>query len=108
MRVEVAWTMSPAHMGDQPCAICRNRFWLGPAMAVAVSDGEAVLGEVCPACLLAGPEHMRDELERRARWSRLQAEEDEALAAEPFGDCPTLDEFLALEAALGSPLYATV
>ena len=108
MRVEVVWTVSPAHVGDQPCAICRNRFWLGPAAAVAVSDDDVLLGEVCPACLQGGPKHMRDELERRARWSRLQADQDEKLASEPFSDCPTLDEFLALEAAFGSPLYATV
>ena len=61
-----------------------------------------------PACLHAVPEDMRAELEQRARWSRLQAEEDEALAAEPFGERPTLGEFLALEAALGSPLHAAV
>ena len=108
MRIEVVWTLVPAHTGDQPCAICRKRFWLGAAAALAISDSDVLLGNVCPACLHAGPEHMADELEQRARWRRLQAKEDESVAAEPFGDCPTLDEFLALEAALGSPLHATV
>jgi hypothetical protein len=110
MRVEVVWTVSSADVGEQSCAICGGRFWLGSATAQAVSDSEgAVLGEVCPACLSAGPEHMTRELELRARWSRLQAEWDEAIAAEPFSeDCPTLDEYLALEAALGAPLHATL
>ena len=108
MRVEMTWTVSAEHVGDQPCAICGRRFWLGPATAYAVSDRGVLVGEVCPACLEGGPGHMAGELERRVEWSRLQAEEDEAFASEPFEDCPTLDEFLALEAAFGSPLYATV
>ncbi len=108
MRVDVTWTACEAHAGDQPCAICSRRFYLGAAAAQAVSDGGILLGEVCPVCLAGGPEHMAAELERRARWSRLEAEEAEAFASEPFGDCPTLDEFLILEAAFGSPLYGTV
>ena len=108
MRVEMTWTVSAEHVGDQPCAICGRRFWLGPATAYAVSDRGVLVGEVCPACLEGGPGHMAGELERRVEWSRLQAEEDEAFASEPFEDCPTLDEFLALEAVLCSPLYATV
>jgi hypothetical protein len=108
MRIDVTWTICEAHAGDQPCAICEKPFWLGPATAQAISDDDVILGEVCPACLLAGPEHMADQLERRAMWSRLQAEEDEVFAGEDFGDVPTLDEFLALEAVLQTPLYATV
>jgi hypothetical protein len=110
MRVEVAWTPEADYGRDLPCGVCGERFWIGPALAVAVTDGGVLMGEVCPVCLEGGPERMTRELERRAAWSRMQAEEAEEAASEPFGDCPTLDEFLALEAALGppSPLRATV
>ena len=108
MRVEVTWTACREHVGDQPCANCGGRFWLAAATAYAVSDRGILLGEVCPACIAAGPEHMATELERRARWSRMVAAQDEEFASESFEECPTLDEFLALEAALGAPLFATI
>jgi hypothetical protein len=86
MRIEATWTLSAAHVGDQPCAIRERRFYLGAATAQAISDDDVILGGVCPACILAGPEHMAGELERRASWSRLQADEDEEIASEGFGD----------------------
>ena len=42
---------------------------------------------------------MQEHLEQNAHFSRMQAEEDEELAAEGISAAPSLDEFLATETA---------
>jgi hypothetical protein len=105
MRIALERTLIADDVGEHRCSVCRRKFWLGAASALAVSDGDVLLGETCPACLEGGAEHMQAELETRARWSRWIAEQDERLAGEGFDEPPTVEEFLLLETVYGTPRY---
>jgi hypothetical protein len=51
MQIRIARTREDQEPGERDCAICRNVFWLGEATAWAITDDNALIGEVCPACL---------------------------------------------------------
>ena len=105
MRIVLERTLIAGDVGEQRCSIRRRKFWLGAASALAVSDGDVLLGEVCPACLEGGAEHMEAELETRARWSRWIADLDERLATEGFDEPPSASEYLMLETVYRTPRY---
>jgi hypothetical protein len=105
VRIVLKRTLTVEDVGEQRCAICCGKFWLGSVSAFAISDTDILLGETCPACLAGGAEGMEDQLRSRARWSRITAAQDERLASEGFDEPPTLDEYLMLERVYGSPLY---
>jgi hypothetical protein len=97
MRIVLTRTLIGEDIGEHGCAICKSKLWLGPVSALAISDGDVLLGETCPAYLERGPQYMQHELEWRAYWSRLIAAQDEELALEGFEKTPSLDEYLMLE-----------
>ncbi len=105
MRIILERTLDAGDVGEHRCSICRRKFWLGAATALAVSDGDVLLGETCPACLEGGAERMEAELQRRTRWSGWVAELDERLATEGFDEPPTVEEFLLLEQIYGTARY---
>jgi hypothetical protein len=107
MRIELGRTLCGVDIGEQRCAICRRRFWLGPATAFAICDDDVLLGEVCPACLEGGPEYMERTLAAWARLARLSADEQEKFAEEGFDEeeVPTLDEYLMAERVYQTPLF---
>lgn len=93
---------------EQRCCICRGRFHLGPVSCFAYQDdGRVLWGEVCPRCIAGGPGEIQDQLDRKARWARLGAEQDEQAADEGVEDCPTIDEVLAAEAFYERPTFET-
>ncbi len=65
------------------------------------------LGGVCLACLEAGPKHIEEWIKERALNARIAAEELERAADELVEDCPSVEEFLAMEQAIGEPRYAS-
>jgi hypothetical protein len=105
MRIVLERTLLAGDVGEQRCAICRLKFWLGAATAFAVSDTDTLLGETCPSCIERGAEHMAAELQSRARWSRWVAEMDEVLAEEGFDELPTVAEYRMLETVYGTARY---
>ena len=62
MQIRIARTREDQEPGERDCGICRNVFWLGEATAWAITDDNALIGEVCPACLEGGASH----IERRS------------------------------------------
>jgi hypothetical protein len=74
---------------------------LGEATAWAITDDNALIGEVCPACLEGGASHIEAKLEQRARLSRVIAEQDERIASESVEDVPSVDELLVAETFYG-------
>lgn len=95
-------------VGEQHCCICRRRFHMGTAMCWAISEGDNVLwGQVCPACIERGPEHIQGTFEHDAWWARIIAEQKTSAAEEGISDCPTLDELLAAEAFYERAAYDT-
>jgi hypothetical protein len=76
-------------------------------MCWAVSEKNVLLGEVCPACLKAGPEAMERRLKLRAVVAEQAAEEKRGIADEGVSDCPTLDELWAAEAFYGKAMFET-
>jgi hypothetical protein len=105
LRIVLERTLIAGDVGEQRCAICRRKFWLGAATAFAISDTDMLLGETCPRCIERGAEHMEAELQSRARWSRWVADADEVLADEGFDGPPTVEEYLMLEKVYGTALY---
>jgi len=97
--------LSAGDVGEQRCAICERKFWLGPATAYAISDDNVLLGETCPACLESGPQEMERELEWHARMSRWVAAQKEEFAREGFSEVPSLEEYLMAERVYQTPLY---
>ena len=52
-----------------------RRFVVGSVVALRFSnDDSPICGEVCPKCLAAGPEEMREDLECRAEWTQQEAD----------------------------------
>jgi hypothetical protein len=107
VRIALKRTLTDGDIGEQRCAICKRKFWLGPVTAFAVSDTDILLGETCPACLEGGAEGLEAALNERAKWSRSIATQDERLASEGFDEPPTLEEYLTLEKVYRTPLYRT-
>jgi len=113
MRITIHQTGSDADLREQRCCVCRQRFYLGPASCLLFSGcdsgrGKEVLwGEVCPACIEGGPDHIQGWLDGRARWSRMIAEQETEAAEEGITDCPTLDEVLAAESYYERPMFRT-
>jgi hypothetical protein len=101
MQIRIARTREDQEPGQRDCAICREVFWLGEATAWAITDDNALIGEVCPACLEGGASHIEAKLEERARLSRVIAEQDERIASESVEDVPSVDELLVAEAFYG-------
>jgi len=62
------------------------------------------LGELCPACLERGPEHIERWTRYRAQLAREEANEMERAASESVEDCPGIEEYRMLEQAVGRPL----
>lgn len=57
------------------CYPCGRRFVVGSVVALRFSNDDSPhMGEVCPKCLAAGPEEMREDLECRAEWTRQEAD----------------------------------
>jgi hypothetical protein len=69
--------------------------------AWAITDDNALIGEVCPACLESGASHIEAKLEERARLSRVIAEQGERIASESVEDVPSVDELLLAETFYG-------
>jgi hypothetical protein len=107
MRIVLKRTLSNDDMGEMYCGICSGGFWLGACTADAVSERNVHLGHVCPSCVERGVEHMKAELEERARRSARIAAEDAEHAAEGFTEVPALEEFLMLEKVYQAPRYRT-
>src|SRR5215208_3423904 len=101
MRVRIARTREDQEPGERDCAICRDVFWLGEATAWAITDANALIGEVCPACLEGGAAHIEAKLDERARLSRVIAEQDEQNASEGVEDLPSVDDLLVAETYYG-------
>ena len=103
MQIRISRTREDQQPGERDCAICRNEFWLGEATAWAITDDNALIGEVCPACLEGGASHIEAKLEERARarLSRVIAEQDERIASESVEDVPSVDELLVAETFYG-------
>src|SRR5215213_5220478 len=101
MRIRLARTREDQKPGERDCGICRNVFWLGEATAWAIADANALIGEVCPACLEGDASHIEAKLEERARLSRVIAEQDERIASESVEDVPSVDELLVAELSTG-------
>jgi hypothetical protein len=101
MQIRIARTREDQEPGERDCTICRDVFWLGEATAWAITDDNALIGEVCPACLEGGASHIEAKLEERARLSRVIAEQDERIASESVEDVPSVDELLVAETFYG-------
>jgi hypothetical protein len=101
MGVRIARTREDQEPGERDCAICRDVFWLGEATAWAITDANALIGEVCPACLEGGAAHIEAKLDERARLSRVIAEQDEQNASEGVEDLPSVDDLLVAETYYG-------
>ena len=101
MQIRIARTREDQEPGERDCAICRNVFWLGEATAWAITHDNALIGEVCPACLEGGASYIEAKLEARARLSRVIAEQDERIASESVEDVPSVDELLVAETFYG-------
>ena len=106
MQIRISRTREDQEPGERDCAICRNEFWLGEATAWAITDDNALIGEVCPACLEGGASHREAKLEERARLSRVIAEQDERIASESVEDVPSVDELLVAETFYGGRGWA--
>jgi hypothetical protein len=103
MRIKLMRTRDWQEPGDEKCSLCSQPFYLGEVSPVAVSDHDVEIGEICPACIAAGPERMEARMEARAEFSRESADEAERIAAEGVDDFPTVDDLLAAEIFYGSP-----
>jgi hypothetical protein len=97
MRIRIARTREDQKPGERNCAICQDVFWLGEATAWAITDANALILEVCPACLEGGASHIEAMLEEWARLSRVIVEQDERIASESVEDVPSVDELPVAE-----------
>ncbi len=107
MRIVLKRTLSGDDMGEMRCGICSRQFWLGACTADAVSERNVHLGEVCPACIEGGVEHMQWWLDESARWSARIAEQDAEHAAEGFTEVPVPEEYAMLEKIYRTARYPT-
>jgi hypothetical protein len=107
MRVAVRQMLTPEDLGEARCCACGKRFFRSVAEAYLLTDTGMDMGEICPSCLGRGAEHIEKHMEQNAYWARLNAEALGRAAAELVEDCPSLDEYLAMEQAIGQPRYAS-
>lgn len=112
MRVELSWTISAADLGPGRCCVCRKGFERGIIEAHVISDADRLdLGEVCPACLETGEEHIERRTHAELRLSIMgmdrQLRMEKRAIVEGLEACPSFAEYTALEAACGGPRYAT-
>jgi hypothetical protein len=79
------------------CYLCGRRFVVGSVVALAFSNADSsICGEVCPKCLAAGPEEMREDLECCAEWTRQEADLAEKMADEEI-TAPTAEDLKLME-----------
>ena len=93
MKIELE-IVEPHHRSADPvrCFVCERRFVPQNVLAALRGDSGMVCGDVCPACLEAGPEAMREHLERALSWARVIVRDYEELLAEDL-EAPTLTEY---------------
>jgi hypothetical protein len=107
MRVKVLQMLTPDDLCDAWCCACRRRFPRTVAEIHLFTDERMDLGELCLACVEAGPEQIERGIRRRAEEARIEAEEMERAASETVDDCPSIEEYLVMERAIGKPRYVS-
>jgi hypothetical protein len=112
VRVELSWAISASDLGAADCCVCNKGFERGFIVADLISDSNRLhLGEVCPTCLKRGTDHigerMRSNLRFSYTWAEIQAYMEKRASEEDLEDCPSFEEFEALEAGCGGVRYAT-
>ena len=93
MRIELE-SVEPRYRQSTPvmCFVCERQFTPENVLAALRGDTGMICGDVCPACLAAGAEAMRETLERALSWARVIVEHYEELLAEDL-EAPTLTEY---------------
>jgi len=66
--------------GDWTCSVCGQEFQLDMVTAIAYDDDGDRIGDVCPACLEAGPEGMPERMRGHAEALRERASNLRAMA----------------------------
>jgi hypothetical protein len=108
MRITLQQTGSKDDLGKAGCCLCHRDFYLGPVTCWAISERSNILwGEVCPACIEHGPEHIQRRLDMAALGAQVDAQQRTETAEEGVTDCPTLDQVLAAEAFYERPRFET-
>ena len=83
MQIELERLTVPEELGESAtCAICAGSFEIGVVDAALIVDARVLQGPVCPACV-------------------------EFMGHHPSGRFPTIEQYRRLEAAWGTPLYAS-
>jgi hypothetical protein len=90
------------------CCVCRARYESSVAEAHLITDFRMDLGELCPACLERGDEHIERVIQKRAELLRMKADAYERAASEYVEDCPSIEEYRTLERAIGRPRYGSL
>jgi hypothetical protein len=104
MLIKLMRTREWMEPGEVKCSICWQSFYLGEVSSVAVSDDEMEIGEVCWACVKAGPERMQARLDAHAEISREIADEAQRIASEGVDYVLTVEELLLAEVLYSTPL----
>ncbi len=108
MQVEVWQVATPNDLGKGACCACGLVYERSVAEIHLLTDYRLDLGELCPACLERGPEHIERRIQERAEWARRTAEELERAASEYVEDCLSIEDYRMLERATGRPRYGSL
>jgi hypothetical protein len=108
MRVEMLQAYVPEDLGPVSCCACGLAFLSSVAEVHLLTDARENVGKLCLACLAEGPEHIERAIQRQAWWAQLNADFMQRAAGECVEDCPTVEQYLALEGAIGEPRYGSL
>ena len=108
MQVEVWQVLTPDDLGKGRCCTCGLVYGRSVAEIQLLTEYRLDLGELCPACLERGPEHIERWIRYRAEQARTEAEELERVASEYVEDCPSVEVYRMLERAIGEPRYGSL
>src|SRR5215218_10889932 len=108
MLVELHRMATPEDLGEGWCCACGQTFERSVVEAHLYTEDRVTLGELCPACLSRGPEHIERRIAEQAQWARMEADEMERAASETVDECPTLEEYQMLVRVTREPKHRSV
>ncbi len=84
MQIEVYQVLTPDDLGEGRCCACCRSFSRSVVEIHLLTDYRLDLGELCPACLERGPEHIQRKIDERAEVARRTAKEMERAPPSPL------------------------
>ena len=82
---------------DFPCALCGNYYQADSAIATLHNDDNKSLGDVCPQCIEAGLDGIKDRIRGRIEYLQSHIEWLKSILNQDLDILPTVEEWQQFE-----------